>query len=524
MALDGLTAALGDLIDRRTRTKALATSGGHYATFAAAIADVATWATLLVAPGTHAYLQETVPANKKIVGIGPAGSCILQTTLNVADSTALTLMDGAVLENITLASAAVGANTIRLVVTDAGTFAKAILHRVRMIQGAGGQKYTFRLRCVMSDCEINFDASGGNLYFWRDSFVTNTRFVNAYAGGAGNLVILPEDVVAGTPIILSGCHFETTNGVDSWISLSAAGAWVQVVGCTFDGGLDAVRVGANIAEVDVVGCDLGGLLITSNVAHTGYLREKGNTRRGGYSGTWGAMTFEVDPGIVVRVTAAAYTARGYESRIEVDRNGGGLCTITLSDIDLHGTPALEIVSTDDAATPSNVQVDRAGANTIRDATDTSYLIDTTVDRRGGVVLGCDTANNVWTLLSATARAIDFFSMDVAIVGNNTHYIRFWAHERIEIVGIQTRYSTVATVGTYTVSVKGAGNELILAASAPYDLTTLVADTITDIPLTATLANRILAKRALVEMAWVSNNPGLDAAGGYIEITYRKLGG
>lgn len=108
--------------------------------------------------------------------------------------------------------------------------------------------------------------------------------------------------------------------------------------------------------------------------------------------------------------------------------------------------------------------------------------------------------------------------DVAVVANSTLSLTWHASVPIRVQGIALRAMTPpVTAGTYTFAATGAGNNLLSAAT--FNLTTLVADTLTPIPLTNTLANRSLAANAKVQFDFVSNNLDLTGAGLYARISY-----
>lgn len=85
----------------------------------------------------------------------------------------------------------------------------------------------------------------------------------------------------------------------------------------------------------------------------------------------------------------------------------------------------------------------------------------------------------------------------------------------------TAYLTTAavTAGTYTLAVMNGATTLL--AGATFDLTTLVGLTVTEIPLSATPANLIVAMDDVITFTLASNNGDLTASGLVLQLSYRS---
>lgn len=114
---------------------------------------------------------------------------------------------------------------------------------------------------------------------------------------------------------------------------------------------------------------------------------------------------------------------------------------------------------------------------------------------------------------------NFLRLQYALAAGGTLNERFFAPAPLRVLQVQV-FCTGApvTAGTYTLAVTGGGNNLLGAAT--FDLTTLPPNVLTNVPLTATLADLLLAKDALLLAAVASNNGDLAGVTGLmVQIRY-----
>jgi len=109
--------------------------------------------------------------------------------------------------------------------------------------------------------------------------------------------------------------------------------------------------------------------------------------------------------------------------------------------------------------------------------------------------------------------------DIPVSPSNTVVDRWWAPFALTVTGIAVyMFTPGVTAGTYTAAFAGAGNNLLAAAT--FDLTSLVAGTLTALPLTGVSADLALAADALVTGTFASNNGDLTGAGLYWRLLYQ----
>lgn len=117
-----------------------------------------------------------------------------------------------------------------------------------------------------------------------------------------------------------------------------------------------------------------------------------------------------------------------------------------------------------------------------------------------------------------------FDSDVEIVPNDTLHVLWFAPAALTITAIKLYFRTapVSAAGTYLFTATGAGNNLLGAASysiEQFPAGIIVAATLTNVALTGTAADLTLAEGDVVDLSFISNNPDLTGAGGYVQICF-----
>lgn len=129
----------------------------------------------------------------------------------------------------------------------------------------------------------------------------------------------------------------------------------------------------------------------------------------------------------------------------------------------------------------------------------------------------------WTSIGAGGAAPDdSYTMDVVVSPNNTVTNFFFAPYNLTLVKAKV-YAHVAptTAGTYTLTLtdEDAANNLLAAAS--FDMTSLVAQTLTTLTLTGTTANLDMSEGTRIKYSLASDNGDLVAGGVYIQLIFRS---
>lgn len=388
----------------------LATSGGSYTTLESAIADAANWTVLGVMPGTYTYNTVTLPTGKTIRGLGSAEECILQST-NTTDGAAVVTVGGAgcVLQDLTMQCGG-GAGVTSKIAGSTAIICRDVTWLYRATQG-----WSFECPLDQSGGEINnycavdmFNDAAADGFVLHGITVTNnhpTTTFRLFSSPARALCSCCDFVAssANQELVFSG-----TNTADILFgACSLRGTWNEVMDATIKG------------SVSIVGCDLGGIALGDiTTIDSTVIRLAGNTNYGAVptASCADGITWDVQDYLVQRVTDSSYTVKGFESRIEVDRDGAGNCAITLDSIAKHGTGTLCIASTDESATPSPIMITRAGADTIGQSGSAGIMVPGTSQRlyatQQHLLLGRDLSNSCWTIENSEP------TMDVARYGTS----------------------------------------------------------------------------------------------------------
>ena len=156
-----------------------------------------------------------------------------------------------------------------------------------------------------------------------------------------------------------------------------------------------------------------------------------------------------------------------------------------------------------------VRVLPQGGDTIADLTSYTPRIVPSV-----FSLQSDGANN-WDIVfrgTDPARERQRDVREVAVSGANTVEAQGVLELNYAVVGLYVKSVVVATVGVYTLAGERLSDSQNILNAATFDLTGLVADTWTAVPLHATVANRTMVGLDSFKLSFVSDNAGLDAQG------------
>ena len=493
--------------------RVLATSGGDYSTFTAAIADAANWTTLQIAPGTYTYNQEVIPAGKALTGFpGSRDVTILETTnvtngVTILDCTAgltrfahLTLLGGA------------GVASCVLVDSTGTHFDFNDVHV--QFQGSHELQMIGEMD-IDQDCRFDLYTQTASL-FPRNSLgnrchISGTFYENGLVTGA----TIYQSAGFGTRLDIRDVYWEDFGGAGGrFFESSPTVTFLDVFFQAVNGYGANITLGGPISSTAVFeGCHLS-VSTLEVVSDTLSIVVRGSYIPNIVDSSATGATWDIDRGTTVRVTGATYTVPGFVDRIEVDRNGGGVCAITAGSLAKHGTKTLTIVSVDEAATPTGWTLTRAGTDTIGNGISTVFTSDghfstTTFSR--------DTTNGIWTtqggkFIFGQWREINCDPFEAP--GNEYIYTDFAPYD-CRVVGCEAYYFTKGTsaAGTYVIAFAGAGNNLLAVATE--NLETITNDTLTSYALTATIANRDLAAGNKYTITVTSNNADLTGMDGGI---------
>ena len=112
------------------------------------------------------------------------------------------------------------------------------------------------------------------------------------------------------------------------------------------------------------------------------------------------------------------------------------------------------------------------------------------------------------------RTIRIGPGSVAASGGNTVEVHEVTEHASILTGIYVKTVTVGSVGAYTLTAARGTDAANMLSGASFDLTGLVADTWTSIPLNADANNLDMNALQGFVLSFVSDNSGLDAAGVY----------
>jgi len=407
-----------------TTTKILATTrspmpgGGNYTTLDEAIADATNWSVLQVAPGTYDYDVVVLPAGKSIVGIGSAEECILQST-NVVNGVAVVTVGGAgcVLQNLTMQCGG-GAGIVSEI---AGADALTCRDVIWLYQATQGWK--FENPMWMWDCIVTT--------YLNDTIFVDTDVEGFYLFNCVVTNLHPATtnyfVSSCDPMRAFGTDFISTSGNQRFYFAAPAGSELYLESCRFSGSFATILANGNVVGiVSIIGTDMGGFALGEPSA-TATVRLSGNTNYGAVptTATANGITWDVQDYLVQVVTATPYTVKGFESRIEVDTNGGADVVITACPVAQRasGLP-LEIVSTDIAAAASiwtftSIAGENIGIVTAAEG-DTSYVSTAHLE---SVVFGIDATDALWTIQSIQPpKRILYQDIATALSVGSTYYL------------------------------------------------------------------------------------------------------
>ena len=117
---------------------------------------------------------------------------------------------------------------------------------------------------------------------------------------------------------------------------------------------------------------------------------------------------------------------------------------------------------------------------------------------------------------------DDAQFEMTVFPANTISTMWFSPYNCEVVGVKVYgHTSPATAGVYTLAVEDADNSNNLLAAATFDMTGLVATTLTSMALTGTAADLLLAAGTRVRFQLVSDNGDLAASGVYVQIVYRS---
>lgn len=116
-----------------------------------------------------------------------------------------------------------------------------------------------------------------------------------------------------------------------------------------------------------------------------------------------------------------------------------------------------------------------------------------------------------------------YTMDSVIAPNNRVTNFFWVPFDCRVVAIKVYLHVAATTaGTWTLEVFDEDNSNNLISTATFDLTSLVAQTLTPLTLTSTAADLELAEGTRIRYSNDSDNSDLVAGGLYFQLIYRRI--
>lgn len=379
----------------RIRVLAQQSSGQNtadYSTLAAAIAASADWDVLNVLPGTYTFGQETLPAGKTIQGTD-RDTCILQTTLNVLNDSALAMGHESCLRNLYVRGAAAGVNGIHLL--DFGGAAAGqyvVLDGIRVDNGGGAQPYVIHAPIRANECWVALNphihrAIGVNGVA---SALTNCRIQGLIAG-------IGLFVFAYANYTITGCTMEGS-GVN-WIAGNTA-ITMSIVGCTWVSPAASYVVLANDpCTLTFAGNDFGqGRISITSAASTVYFQGNTGYPTGAISslGTAGAWK-QADMGNSASITATPYSLAGWESLASVDN--AAVTTVNLPACANFGCMQLLISDAGGHADLYPITVARSSTDTFADGS-TSYVIN---EKWGWVLLAKNEASapDTWRIIKSS---------------------------------------------------------------------------------------------------------------------------
>lgn len=353
------------------RVRVLSVSGGDYTTLAAAIADSANWDTLRVGPGTYSFSQETLPANKAIVG-DDRDTCILATTLSAAAwARALTMGNQSALRNLYLRGNAAGVNAIALIYFSAASSAQYVtLDNVRIDNGGGTQAYGLQAAVRATNCLVTVYNAGSSGIFFDPSYLSGWSWINCYftctTTGGGIEFWQTTDTC-----ILDSCVLDTGAAVNSfWLNMQGAGTLI-ITGCTFVRPSQIFRNGGAAGSIYLSGNNLGGPVSAPAVLTTTNIYARGNTNYGTLA-TAIAVWKSIDAAVTRVVSTTPLTLDGWEG-VVIKPYTGGAMTLTLPACANYGSPFLAYLTADTYGPYWNVTLNRASTDTY-DFGATSWLI------------------------------------------------------------------------------------------------------------------------------------------------------
>lgn len=145
-------------------------------------------------------------------------------------------------------------------------------------------------------------------------------------------------------------------------------------------------------------------------------------------------------------------------------------------------------------------------------------------------LGFDGDGIYWSILfepsgsspTPPGLAEDSDQFEMSVVPDEIVHTLWFAPYDCEVLEIKV-YGAVSptTSGVYTLEVEDMDNANNLLSASTFDMTSLVAETLTDLTLTATLGDLLISKGTRVRFRLVSDDEDLVAAGVYIQIIYRR---
>lgn len=365
---------------------------GDYATFTAAMADVASWTTLIVCPGTYTFDTATLPAGKTIEGVD-RDRCIIQTTHNnLADDIVLACGNGSTLRNFYLRGAAAGNVRIHLIDFSTATAGQyVVLDNMRFDNGGGVQPYSLDapVRATNSWFDVFNDELLGAIGYGNIESVLMGCYIRKYS----NVASYPFSSASGI-LTLTSCVVERL-GADG--RLINAYATVRISACKFTN-IEWLHNG-NSNSVSISGSDLGGSKL-SVAATTYYLQ--GNINYGTPNGAATGIFKAVDPGLTVSVTSTPVTIYGWANFVYV--NNAAATAITMPACANFGAPYLLIADTSGDADRYPITLTRASTDVFAGygtfGTSTTFVIQ---EKYGWVVLmkNEDPAADQWRMVACS---------------------------------------------------------------------------------------------------------------------------
>jgi len=126
--------------------------------------------------------------------------------------------------------------------------------------------------------------------------------------------------------------------------------------------------------------------------------------------------------------------------------------------------------------------------------------------------------NLKALEAATTYRVPYHLNMAPVAAGSVSY-RGWVSETSTLVGVRAYMTVINAAGAYDLTVQNVATGNTVLVSSPFDMNTLVADTVTNLTLSATAADLAFAALGKWTITLTSDNPAFTGSGIYIELLF-----